>query len=63
MRIPKGVKIGDDVWIYAGAKVLGEIEIGSDIIIGSNTVVTKSIENINFEVGNPNKIFVPDEKI
>ena len=34
--------IGDRVVIGAGAKVLGDIEIGSDSVIGANAVVLKS---------------------
>ena len=36
-------KIGSDVWISAGARVLGEISIGNNVIIGANAVVLKSI--------------------
>jgi len=35
--------IGDRVVIYAGAKVLGGVEIGDDCEIGANVVVTKDI--------------------
>jgi serine O-acetyltransferase len=35
-------RIGDDVYIAAGAKVLGDIEIGSNSIIGANAVVLQS---------------------
>lgn len=33
--------IGNNVTIYAGAKVFGKITIGDDVIIGANAVVTK----------------------
>jgi serine O-acetyltransferase len=36
-------KIGDNVLIGAGAKVIGEIRIGDNCIIGANAVVTKEM--------------------
>jgi len=36
-------RIGNRVYISAGAKVLGDISIGDDVIIGANAVVTKNI--------------------
>ncbi|WP_172564914.1 serine O-acetyltransferase [Vibrio navarrensis] len=38
-------KIGNRVTIYAGARVIGNIEIGDDVVIGPNTVVFKSIKS------------------
>lgn len=35
-------RIGDSVYIAAGAKVLGDIDIGSNSIIGANAVVLQS---------------------
>lgn len=35
--------IGDNVFIGTGAKILGDIEVGSNSVIGANTVVTKSV--------------------
>jgi serine O-acetyltransferase len=35
--------IGNNVLIGAGAKIIGDIEIGNDAQIGANAVVTKSI--------------------
>lgn len=34
--------IGDDVWIGPGARILGDISIGNNSVIGANAVVTKS---------------------
>ncbi len=36
-------RIGNRVYIAAGAKVLGDVEIGNDVIIGANAVVTKNV--------------------
>ena len=35
--------IGDRVYIAAGAKVLGPIEVGSDVAIGANAVVVRDV--------------------
>jgi serine O-acetyltransferase len=35
--------IGDNVTIFAGAVVVGHLNIGSNSIIGANTVITRSI--------------------
>lgn len=36
-------KIGNNVDIGAGAKILGDITIGDNVLIGANTVVTKNV--------------------
>lgn len=38
--------IGNNVWVGAGAKVLGPIFIGNDVIIGANAVVVKMCQVI-----------------
>lgn len=48
--------IGDNVIIYAGAKIIGNIVIGNNVVIGTNSVVTKSIPDNAVVVGNPAKI-------
>jgi len=49
-------KIGDNVLIGAGAKIIGEITIGENCIIGANSVVTKSIPSNMVATGNPSQI-------
>ncbi|MEY8239836.1 MAG: hypothetical protein RPT25_05800 [Cycloclasticus sp.] len=46
-------KIGNNVYVGAGAKVIGNIEIGSDCIIGANAVVTISVPDCSLAVGVP----------
>lgn len=48
--------IGDRVTIGAGAKVLGNIEIGADSRIGANAVVVKSVPENSVVVGVPGQI-------
>jgi len=49
-------RIGCNVLIGAGAKIIGEIEIGDYCIIGANTVVTKSLLPYTTAVGSPCRV-------
>ena len=49
-------KIGDQVLICAGAKVIGGITIGNTVIIGANAVVNKSVPDHTIVGGIPAKI-------
>jgi serine O-acetyltransferase len=48
--------IGNDVTIYAGAKVLGPIRIGNRVTIGANAVVVKNVPDDCVVVGVPAQI-------
>lgn len=48
--------IGDDVIVFAGAKVIGDISIGEKCIIGANAVVLNSIPAQTCAVGIPAKV-------
>ncbi|HJE01641.1 MAG TPA: serine O-acetyltransferase, partial [Staphylococcus auricularis] len=54
--------IGDNVLIAAGAKVLGNIEIHSDVNIGANSVVLTSVPSFSTVVGIPGHIVKQDGK-
>lgn len=49
-------RIGDNVFIGAGARVLGDIEVGDDAIIGANAVVIKDVPAGGTAVGIPAKV-------
>ena len=49
-------KIGDFVIIGSGAKVLGGVEIGNNVKIGANAVVTQNVPDDSSAVGVPAKI-------
>lgn len=45
--------IGNDVYISAGARIIGRIKIGNNVIIGANAVVNKSVEDNTIVAGVP----------
>ena len=48
--------IGDNVTIYAGAKILGNIKIGNNVVIGANAVVIQDVPDNSTAVGVPARI-------
>lgn len=60
MRIVDGEKrfpdIGDDVYIAPGAKIVGDVQIGCNVAVGTNAVVLKSVPDNSVVVGIPGKV-------
>lgn len=52
----KGIEVGDDCWIGAGAVLLDGVHVGNGCVIGANTLVNKDIPDYAIAVGNPVKI-------
>ncbi|WP_320167922.1 hypothetical protein [Mangrovibacterium marinum] len=50
------VVVGDNVFLGAGAKILGNINIGYNVKVGANSVVLKSLPDNCTAVGIPAKI-------
>lgn len=48
--------IGNDVYIAAGSRILGDITIGDNVIIGANSVVLKNIPPNSIVAGVPAKV-------
>jgi serine O-acetyltransferase len=48
--------LGDDVFIGAGAKILGAVRIGNHVKIGANAVVTKDVPDGATVVGIPARV-------
>lgn len=49
----RGITIGDDVWIGAGARILDGVTIGDGAVVGAGAVVTQSVANRTIVAGVP----------
>jgi acetyltransferase-like isoleucine patch superfamily enzyme len=52
----KPVKIGDDVWIGAGAMILPGVTIGSKCVIGAGSLVKEDVPDGSIVAGSPAKV-------
>ncbi len=52
----KGIVIGNDVWIGAGARILDGVHIGDHAVIGAGSVVTHDIPENAIAVGVPARV-------
>lgn len=49
-------EIGNDVYISAGARIIGNIKVGNNVIIGANAVVNKDVEDNCIVAGVPARV-------
>ena len=56
LTINEAPKIGDNVYIAAGTRVLGNIVIGENVIIGANSVVISDIPSNSIVAGSPARV-------
>lgn len=49
-------EIGNNVYIAAGAVVIGKIKVGNNVVIGANAVVTNDVPDNSIVVGVPAKV-------
>lgn len=54
--VEAAVKIGDNVWIGAGVKILKGVEIGDNAILAAGSVVTRDVPSDAIVAGIPAKI-------
>lgn len=52
--------IGDNCIICAGAKIIGDVKIGNNVVVGANAVVTKDIPDYSVVAGIPAHIISDD---
>ncbi|MBK5256110.1 MAG: hypothetical protein JJE39_08760 [Vicinamibacteria bacterium] len=55
-RPSKGVMIGRNVWLGAGAKVLDGVTLGANVVVGAGAVVNESLPDSVIAAGVPAKI-------
>jgi acetyltransferase-like isoleucine patch superfamily enzyme len=55
-KTSKGIRIDDNVWIGAGAKILDGVSIGRNAVIGAGSVVTHSVPANSTAVGVPARV-------
>lgn len=48
--------VGSDVYISAGARIIGNIHVGNNVIIGANAVVNKDVEDNCIVAGVPARV-------
>ncbi|WP_370130637.1 serine O-acetyltransferase [Bradyrhizobium yuanmingense] len=53
--------VGDDVVLYAGAVVIGEVKLGNGSVVGANSVVLSDVPAGSAAVGSPARIIAVDE--
>ncbi len=53
---PTPPKLGNNVFLGAGAKVLGSVNIGNNVVVGANSVVISDIPDNCTVMGNPARI-------
>ena len=56
LEIAKPIRVGSHVWFGGGVKVLPGVTIGSNVVIGAGSVVTKDIPDGVLAYGNPCRV-------
>ena len=61
-RPSRGIALGENVWLGAGAKVLDGVRIGSDVVVGAGAVVTEDLPEGAVAAGIPARVLRIREK-
>jgi serine O-acetyltransferase len=59
MSQPPVPVIGDRARIGTGARVMGEVRVGEDALVGANAVIFKDVPPGSTAMGNPARIVTP----
>ena len=54
--------IGKNIIVYAGAKIIGDVKIGDNVIVGANAVVTHDVPDNCVVAGIPAKVIKKKDK-
>jgi acetyltransferase-like isoleucine patch superfamily enzyme len=54
--VKQGIKIGNDVWIAAGCRIMDGVTIGNGVVVAAGAVVTKDVKQDSIVAGVPAKI-------
>lgn len=49
-------RIGDNVYLSAGAKILGDVLVGNNVVVGAGAVVTRDVPDNAIVVGVPARV-------
>jgi acetyltransferase-like isoleucine patch superfamily enzyme len=55
-RTSRGIRLGENVWLGAGAKVMDGVSIGRDVVVGAGAVVTADLPDRAVAVGVPARV-------
>ena len=55
-RLSRGITLGENVWLGAGAKVMDGVTIGRDVVVGAGAVVTTDLPDGVVAVGIPARV-------
>jgi acetyltransferase-like isoleucine patch superfamily enzyme len=61
-RRSRGIALGQNVWLGAGAKVLDGVRIGSDVVVGAGAVVTEDLPDGTVAAGVPARVIRSRDK-
>lgn len=56
LEFAKPIRIGSDVWIGGGAKILPGVTVGDNAVIGAGSVVTRDVPPNTVVAGNPARV-------
>lgn len=52
----RGIKIGDDVWMGVGVRIVDGVKVGNGCVIGAGAVVLESIPDGSIAAGVPARV-------